>query len=78
MGESRTISAASIYDEARAARTGTETILERLSALPGEEDPLAELLAALAEIVRTQGLILRRLDAIERKLDARPPSSGAR
>ena len=39
------------------------------------EDPVAELLTAIREVLAGQAVILRRLDAIERRFDSRQPGS---
>ena len=70
----RTVTPHMIYDEAAGARLTAQQVLEKFET-PREDDPLADLTAAMAEIIRNQGLILRRLDAIERKLSSRPPGS---
>ena len=70
----RTITPGMIYDEARQAAGTARQVLEKFET-PREEDPLADLTAAVAEMVRNQLLILRRLDAIERKLPSQPPGS---
>lgn len=71
--------AAAIHDEAMRARIAAEDVLEKLAGPRTEdedEDPLSEVLAALVEVVAGQAVLLRRLDAIERRLD-RPQHSGS-
>jgi hypothetical protein len=76
--DARTITSGMIYDEAEGARLAAAEILEKLTGATKEgevEDPLAELLTALQTLVQGQAVILRRLDAIERRLDGRLPGS---
>ncbi|MDT7953052.1 MAG: hypothetical protein RQ966_16235 [Acetobacteraceae bacterium] len=72
---------AEILGEATRARVAAEEVLEKLTGTAEgdpEQDPLAELMDTLRELVRGQAVILRRLDTVERLLGARPPPGSAR
>ncbi len=76
--DTRSVTGAQIFDEAEQAKLAAREVLERLTGEKDgepEPDPLAELLTTLQSLVQGQAVILRRLDAIERRLDGRPGGS---